>query len=214
MFVGYIRVSTDRQAASGLGLAAQRTAIEQYAARLGREIVEIYVETESGKIKDRPQLNAALAHCRKTKATLLIAKLDRLARNVAFVSALMETGTEFIACDAPFANKLMVHVLSAVAEFERELISERTKAALAAAKARGVKLGTYGAVLGARKRIEADRFAETVRPAFIAARDAGCTSLREYAAHLSATNTPTPNGGRWYASNISLLLCRLGLRQA
>jgi DNA invertase Pin-like site-specific DNA recombinase len=112
MFVGYIRVSTDRQAASGLGLEAQRTAIEQYAARSGREIVEIYVETESGKLKDRPKLNAALAHCRKTKATLLIAKLDRLARNVAFVSALMETGAEFVAVDAPFANKLMVHVLS------------------------------------------------------------------------------------------------------
>lgn len=211
MFVGYIRVSTDRQAASGLGLEAQRMAIEQYAARQGRSIVKIYVETESGKLKDRPQLNAALAHCRKAKATLVIAKLDRLARNVAFVSALMETGAEFVAVDAPFANRLMIHVLSAVAEWEREQISERTKAALAAAKARGVKLGTYGAVLGARKRAEADRFAETIRPAFLQARHAGCVSLREYAAYLSATGTPTPNGGKWYASNVSLLIRRLGL---
>ena len=209
MFVGYIRVSTDRQAASGLGLAAQRTAIEQYAARQSREIIEIYVEAESGRLKDRPQLNAALAHCRRTKATLHIAKLDRLARNVAFVSALMETGTEFVAVDAPFANRLMIHVLSAVAEWEREQISERTKAALAAAKARGVKLGTYGAVLGANKRIEADRFAKTVQPAFIAARNAGCVSLREYVAHLSAAGTPTPNGGKWHASNVSLILRRL-----
>ena len=167
------------------------------------------MEAESGKLKDRPQLNAALAHCRRAKATLLIAKLDRLARNVAFVSALMETGTEFVAVDAPFANRLMIHVLSAVAEWEREQISERTKAALGAAKARGVKLGTYGKVLGARKREEADRFAETVRPAFIAARDAGCVSLREYAIHLTATGTPTPNGGQWHASNVSLLLRRL-----
>lgn len=211
MFVGYIRVSTDRQAASGLGLEAQRTAIEQYAARQGRDIIEIYVEAESGKLKDRPQLNAALAHCRRTKATLLIAKLDRLARNVAFVSALMETGTEFVAVDAPFANRLMIHVLSAVAEWEREQISERTKAALAAAKARGVKLGTYGVVLGAKKQEEADRYAETVRAAFLAARDAGCVSLRDYAAHLSASCTPTPNGGRWHASNVSLLLRRLGI---
>jgi DNA invertase Pin-like site-specific DNA recombinase len=211
MFVGYLRVSTDRQAASGLGLEAQRTAIEQHAARQGREIVEIYVETESGRLKDRPQLNAALAHCRRAKATLLIAKLDRLARNVAFVSTLMETGTEFVAVDAPFANRLMIHVLSAVAEWEREQISERTRAALAAAKARGVKLGTHGKVLGARKRADADRFAETVRPAFIEARNAGCTSLREYAAHLSCARTPTPNGGRWHASNVSLVLRRLGM---
>lgn len=209
MFVGYIRVSTDRQAQSGLGLEAQRTSIEQYAAQQGREIIEIYVEAESGKLKDRPQLNAALALCRRAKATLLIAKLDRLARNVAFVSALMETGTEFVAVDAPFANKLMVHVLSAVAEWEREQISERTKAALAAAKARGVKLGTYGVVLGARKRDEADRFAETIRPAFIAARDAGCTSLRQYAEFLSTADVATPNGGKWHASNVRLLLKRL-----
>lgn len=211
MYIGYVRVSTDRQAASGLGLEAQRAAIEQYAGHQGREIIEIYVEAESGRLRDRPQLNAALAHCRKAKATLLIAKLDRLARNVAFVSALMETGIEFVAVDAPFANKLMLHVLAAVAEWEREQISERTKAALAAAKARGVKLGTHGAVLGAQKRAEAQRFAETVHEAFLEARSAGCVSLRDYAAHLSASGTPTPNGGRWHASNVSLLLRRLGM---
>lgn len=213
MFVAYIRVSTDRQAASGLGLEAQRHAIEQYAARQGRDILEIYVETESGKLKDRPQLTAALAHCRKAKATLLIAKLDRLARNVAFVSALMETGAEFVAVDAPFANRLMIHVLSAVAEWEREQISERTKAALAAAKARGVKLGQHGVVLGKQKRIDAERFAEEVRPEFVKAFEAGCVSLRQYAAFLTANSVRTPAGGKWQASNVSLLLKRIKLPQ-
>lgn len=211
MFVGYIRVSTDRQAASGLGLEAQRTAIEQYASRQGREIIEIYVEAESGKLKDRPELNKALALCRKAGATLLIAKLDRLARNVAFVSSLMETGTEFVAVDAPFANRLMIHVLSAVAEWEREQISERTKAALAAARSRGVKLGTYGAVLGAQRRAQAEEFAERIRPIFLAAREAGCRTLRQYASYLSEIDAPTPCGGRWHASNVSLLLQRLNL---
>lgn len=209
MFIAYIRVSTDRQAASGLGLEAQRSAIEQYAVQQGREIAAVYVEAESGKLRDRPQLNAALAHCRKAKATLLIAKLDRLARNVAFVSSLMEAGVEFIAVDAPFANRLMIHVLSAVAEFEREQISERTKAALAAAKARGVKLGANGAVLAAQRREEADRFAESIRPYVENARSSGCTSLRDYAAHLTQQGAPTPTGGNWHASSIRNLLGRL-----
>lgn len=209
MLIAYIRVSTDRQAASGLGLEAQRSAIEQYAVQQGREIAAVYVEAESGKLLDRPQLNAALAHCRKAKATLLIAKLDRLARNVAFVSSLMEAGVEFIAVDAPFANRLMIHVLSAVAEFEREQISERTKAALAAAKARGVKLGANGAVLAAQRREEATRFAESIRPYVENARSSGCTSLRDYAAHLTQQGAPTPTGGKWHASSIRNLLGRL-----
>lgn len=210
MFIAYIRVSTDRQASSGLGLEAQQAAIEQYAARQGRDVIDIYVETESGKLKNRPKLEAALAHCRRAKATLLIAKLDRLARNVAFVSTLMESGAEFVAVDAPYANKLMLHILAAFAEHEREQISERTKAALAAAKARGVKLGTYGAVLGAQRRAEAERFAQIIRPAFTAAREAGCESLRDYAAYLTQIGAPTPRGGRWHASSVSLLIQRLG----
>lgn len=167
MFYGYIRVSTDRQAVSGLGMEAQRQSIELYASQHGAELTQIFVETESGARNDRPQLQAALALCRKHKATLVIAKLDRLARNVAFVSSLMETGVEFIAVDAPFANRLMIHVLSAVAEWEREQISVRTKAALAAAKARGVKLGTHGAVLGARRKAEAYDRARTLLPHII-----------------------------------------------
>jgi DNA invertase Pin-like site-specific DNA recombinase len=208
-FIGYIRVSTDRQAASGLGLDAQRAAIERYAAQQGQTIVQTYVEAESGRLKDRPQLTAALSACRRTKSTLLIAKLDRLARNVAFVAALMETGVEFIAVDAPFANRLMIHVLSAVAEWEREQISERTKAALAAAKARGVRLGSYGATLGAMKRERANEVAATLAPYVRAARDAGCVSLRQIASYLATAGAPTPDRGKWHASSVRNLLLRL-----
>jgi DNA invertase Pin-like site-specific DNA recombinase len=139
-FVAYYRVSTDRQGTSGLGLDAQRTAVLAHAAN-GQLIAE-YTEVESGKKHtNRPQLLAALAECRRSGATLVIAKLDRLGRNVAFISALMEGGIDFVACDNPYANRLMLHMLAAFAEHEREQISQRTKAALAAAKARGVRLG-------------------------------------------------------------------------
>lgn len=209
MFYGYCRVSTDRQAASGLGLDVQRSTIEQYVAQHGGALAGMFVETESGKRSDRPELNAALALCRKHKAVLVIAKLDRLARNVAFVSTLMETGVEFVAVDAPFANRLMIHVLSAVAEFEREQISERTKAALAAAKARGVKLGSHGAVLAAERKAEASRVAFMLQPQVLAARDAGCQTLMEYAGFLTSVGAPTPGGGLWHSSTVKRLLDRL-----
>src|SRR5215204_4097354 len=140
-FISYLRVSTDRQGRSGLGLEAQRKAVEDYLNgghwRLAAEVVEI----ESGKRNDRPKLAEALRLCRLHGAVLIIAKLDRLARNVAFISNLMESGVEFTAVDFPQANRLTVHILAAVAEHEREMISQRTKAALAAAKARGKRLG-------------------------------------------------------------------------
>lgn len=139
-FIAYYRVSTDRQGASGLGLEAQREAVQRHigAGKLAAE----YTEVESGKKHtNRPQLLAALQECRRKKATLVIAKLDRLGRNVAFISALMDSGADFVCCDNPHANRLMLHMLAAFAEHEREQISQRTKAALAAAKKRGVKLG-------------------------------------------------------------------------
>ena len=140
-FVAYYRVSTDRQGKSGLGLDAQREAVTSYLNGGSWQLVQEFVEVESGKRADRPQLAAALAACRKHKAKLVIAKLDRLSRNLAFVATLMESGVEFVAVDNPHANKLTIHILAAVAQHEREMISERTKAALAAARARGTQLG-------------------------------------------------------------------------
>ena len=140
-FVAYYRVSTERQGQSGLGLDAQKAAVAAYMRGKG-ELEGEFVEVESGRKDDRPQLAAALALCRrKPGRVLVIAKLDRLARSVAFISNLMESGVAFLAVDMPYANKLTLHVLAAVAEHEREMISQRTKAALAAAKARGTRLG-------------------------------------------------------------------------
>jgi DNA invertase Pin-like site-specific DNA recombinase len=139
--IGYLRVSTKGQGESGLGLEAQRTAVESYAQQTGAKVVSWYTEVESGKLADRPDLARALAHARRSKATLCVAKLDRLARNVAFLSALMDSSVPFVACDNPHANRLTLHILAAVAEAEAKAISDRTKAALAAYKARGGKLG-------------------------------------------------------------------------
>ena len=140
--ISYIRVSTKSQGDSGLGLEAQQTAVRAYADQRRARVLGEYREVVTGKRKDRPELHKALAHCRRSKATLVVAKLDRLARNVAFTSALMDSGVDFICCDNPSANRLTIHILAAVAEHEAEAISQRTKAALQAAKARGVKLGS------------------------------------------------------------------------
>jgi DNA invertase Pin-like site-specific DNA recombinase len=140
--VAYYRVSTKRQGQSGLGLDAQREALERHAQATGGKIVAEFVEVESGKRSDRPELAKAIARTRAVRGTLVIAKLDRLARNVAFVSALMESGCEFVACDNPHATRLTIHILAAVAEDEARRISERTTAALQAAKRKGAKLGT------------------------------------------------------------------------
>jgi len=140
--IGYLRVSTKRQGDSGLGLEAQKSAIEAYARQMGGRIVATYTEVESGKVSDRPELQKALAHARRSKAVLCVAKLDRLARNVAFTSAIMDSGADFRACDNPTANRLTLHILAAVAENEAKAISDRTRVALQAAKARGTLLGS------------------------------------------------------------------------
>ena|SRR5208283_2780652 len=139
--IGYYRVSTKKQGASGLGLEGQQAAVEAYAKQTGAKIVRAYTEVESGKNSERPELGKALADARRSKATLCVAKLDRLSRNVAFTSAVMDSGTDFVACDNPVANRLTLHILAAMAEHEAKEISKRTKAALAAYKARGGKLG-------------------------------------------------------------------------
>ena len=189
-YISYLRVSTQRQGLSGLGIDAQRAAVLQHLRQASGELLE-YVEVESGSCRVRPVLVQSIAHCRRAKATLLIAKLDRLARNVAFVSSLMESGVEFVAADAPYANRLMIHILAAFAEHERTLISERTKAALAAAKARGVRLGANGKRLAHAHRNAAQEFAESMRPALERSMSSGSRTLTQIAADLNASGLLT-----------------------
>ena len=217
-FVSYYRVSTAQQGASGLGLEAQREAVSRHVAGAQGVIVAEFQEVESGKRNDRPQIAAALAACRLRHATLIIAKLDRLARNVHFISSLMESGVDFVACDNPHATRLTIHILAAVAEHEREMISARTIAALAAARARGVKLGNPALKPGDRfaarsarqaRSALADAHAADVQPYIEAARKAGCTSLGEIARALTARGIRTPAGGlEWRAAQVLRVLSR------
>lgn len=192
-----------------MGLEAQRTSIANYASQIGETIDQVFVEAESGGKKNRPELQAALAACKRYKATLIIAKLDRLARNVAFVSSLMEAGIEFVAVDAPYANKLMLHILSAFAEHEREMISERTKAALAAAKQRGVVLGAHGKVLAKQNREAALAHARAVEPSLCTAREQGLTTLKEVADFLNHEGVRTAAGGTWHPATVQRVMKRL-----
>jgi DNA invertase Pin-like site-specific DNA recombinase len=211
-FVGYFRVSTDRQGRSGLGLEAQREAVTHFIEGRGALLAE-YTEIESGGKNDRPALSDALALCRQQKATLLIARLDRLARSVAFISNLMDSGVDFVAVDMPEANRLTMHILAAVAEHEREAISIRTKAALQAAKARGVKLGNPRAAEAAplaHKAIQqqANQFAETLAPLIEKMRDQGM-SYAAIATDLNSRNIQTARGRTWYPSTVRNLLKRV-----
>jgi DNA invertase Pin-like site-specific DNA recombinase len=208
-FVSYLRVSTQRQGQSGLGIEAQRAAVEQYVAQSRGTLLREYVEIETGSGKARPILVQSISLCRRTKATLLIAKLDRLARNVAFVSSLMESGIEFVAADAPYANRLMIHILAAFAEHERTLISDRTKAALAAAKARGVRLGANGAALARQRREAATSFALTMRAAVRSARGQGANTLAQIAEALNDSGLRTREGAEWRVGTVHRLLHRL-----
>lgn len=205
-FIAYYRVSTDRQGASGLGLEAQREAVARFTGT-GALAAE-YTEIESGKRHtNRPQLAAALTDCKKRKATLIIAKLDRLARNVHFISGLMESGVEFVAVDMPQANRLTVHIMAAFAEHEREMISQRTKAALAQAKRRGTVLGNPRLAEAREKAIAANR--TPVRPetaAFIFKMRRGGASLRTITEQLNALNIRTGRGSRWYAASVRAVL--------
>jgi len=209
-FVAYFRVSTDRQGRSGLGLDAQKAAVLSFING-NAELVAEFTEVESGKHADRPELGKALAACKKHKAKLVIAKLDRLSRNLAFIATLMESGVEFVAVDNPHANKLTVHILAAVAQHEREMISERTKAALAAAKRRGQVLGNpnlaKAAKLGrAAVKRNARRFAANVRPIIEEIMRAGATSHNAIAAKLNERNVRTARGGVWTHVQVGAIL--------
>jgi DNA invertase Pin-like site-specific DNA recombinase len=203
-FITYFRVSTVKQGASGLGLEAQRQAVMTYLSGRDKTVLAEFVEVETGKganaLEKRPQLRLALEQCRKSGATLLIAKLDRLARNVHFVSGLIETGVDFIAADMPNANKVMIQMHAVMSEWERDQISERTKAALAAAKARGVVLGATGRANLARHTQQRQEAAGTFRERLKPVLD-GCVaqgmSRRAIVNYLNQIGVKAPRGGAW-----------------
>jgi DNA invertase Pin-like site-specific DNA recombinase len=210
-FIAYFRVSTDKQGKSGLGLEAQRKAVLDYLDGGRWELVQEFVEVESGKHNERPQLEAALAACKKHRARLVIAKLDRLSRNLAFIATLMESGVEFTAVDNPHANKLTIHILAAVAQHEREMISERTRAALKAAKARGTRLGNPQLAKAAKRgtaavRANARRFAANVLPIIEEIERSGVTSHNAIAAKLNERNVRTARGGKWSHVQVGAVL--------
>lgn len=208
-FVSYLRVSTHRQGYSGLGIDAQRAAIDAYLRGSGGQVIEELVEVESGTKRDRPILVQSIALCKRERAILLIAKLDRLARNVAFVSSLMESGVEFIAVDAPFANRLMLHIMAAFAEHERDQISARTKAALASAKLRGVELGRNGKLLARKNRESAIAAANLHRELVDRAERDGCCTLAQYASYLNDRGSLTREGHQWSPPTVRRLISRL-----
>ncbi len=218
-FVSYLRVSTAKQGRSGLGLEAQREAVRQFVAGHGGKIIAPeFVEVETGKRNDRPELVQALKRCRLTGATLVVAKLDRLSRNAAFLMTLRDSGADFVAADLPEANTMTVGVMAVVAQHEREAISQRTKAALAAAKARGRRLGGFRAgapniaryqpqgVVAVRQRA---LHAAEERREVIEALQRENLSLNAVAARLNIDSVRTSRGGKWTATAVKRTMARL-----
>jgi DNA invertase Pin-like site-specific DNA recombinase len=220
-FVAYYRVSTARQGRSGLGIEAQKRAVLDYLNGGRWTLLKEFTEVESGKRNDRPELSKALHLCKVTGAKLVIAKLDRLSRNAAFLLSLRDAGVRFVAADVPDANELTVGILALVAQQEREAIAKRTREALAAAKRRGVVLGNPNgarALSRARKgnkaavaaiRSKADSHAANLQPVVEELRKEGIESLAGIAAALNERGMETPRGGRWHSSSVRNLLARL-----
>lgn len=221
LFVSYLRVSTVKQGKSGLGLEAQREAVNAHICRERGDLLAEYVEVESGKkgAENRPQLAKALEHCRLTGATLIIAKLDRLSRDAHFLLGLQRSSVLFVCADMPHANELTVGIMALVAEEERKAISRRTKEALAAAKARGVKLGCPNGAAHLRKygneagvaaiRDKANKDAEALRAILDEIRTMGITSSNGIAEELNRRHIATPRGGRWHPSSVKRLIERV-----
>ena len=220
-FVAYERVSTARQGQSGLGLEAQRQTIAAFAISRGADVLARFTEVESGRNPNRPELGKALHLAKVTGATLVIAKLDRLSRNAAFLLTLRDSGVRFLAVDMPEANDLTVGIMALVAQAEREAISRRTKEALAVARARGVKLGNPngtaalrragkgGVALRAAVGRNAQQHAADLAEGVADIRAHGATSLREMAEALTARGMMTRRGGKWQVSNVRNLVGRL-----
>lgn len=220
-FITYIRVSTDRQGASGLGLEAQRAVVERFLSERSKTAIGEFCEVETGKganaLEKRPQLRLALEMCKRTGATLLIAKLDRLARNVHFVSGLIETGVDFIAADMPNANKVMIQMHAVMSEWERDQISERTKAALAAAKARGVVLGATGPQNLRRHTQGRKNAASTFQTRLKTILD-GFTlrgfSHRAMVSQLNLLGIKAPKGGPWSLKQVQRIIGKVNIADA
>lgn len=224
-FISYLRVSTDRQGRSGLGLEAQRTAVDAFLNGGDWTLLEEYVEVESGKRDDRPELVKALHHAKVTGAKLVIAKLDRLSRDAHFLLGLDKAGVDFVAADMPHANKLTVGIMALVAQEEREAISRRTKEALAAAKRRGVKLGNpngaaalrraaKGNTAAVRKVTEgAQQRALELAPVIEELHQEGITGHRAVARALNERGIKTPRGGSWHPTAVARLVTRLSETQ-
>lgn len=219
-YIAYQRVSTARQGKSGLGLEAQEAAIEGFIKSNGGTVIERLQEVESGARADRPELAKAIKLCRVYGATLLVAKLDRLSRDVHFLTGLQKAGIKFKCCDNPHADELTIHILIAMAQHERNMISARTKAAFAAAKARGKKFG------GVQKNHHypdkemwkrsaqavseaADRFANDIRDILEFLHEEGFTTALAKAAELNRRGVPTPRKGRWFAETVIRIQDRL-----
>ncbi|RDB02306.1 recombinase family protein [Runella aurantiaca] len=209
--IAYYRVSTDRQGKSGLGLEAQAEAVQNYVSANGYQLAGSFTEIESGRKNNRPQLLDALSECKRIKAILIIAKLDRLGRNVAFIANLMESRVQFVAVDNPHATDLVLHITAAFAQFEREQISKRVKEALQAAKRRGTILGKNGReVLSQQNKQAADEFAAQIAPTIEQLKAEGFTTERAICAELNARQIPTPReGAQWHRSSVHRLLKRL-----
>lgn len=210
--IAYYRVSKKKQGESGLGLEAQKQEVSNFIQTNGICLLDEYVEIESAIKNKRPALKQAIKFCKKNKATLLISKLDRLSRNVAFIAALMESSVDFIVINDPNAGKLVLHIKAVVAEHERDVISERTKAALSAAKRRGTILGRHGKeVLSKINKAEALHFALTLEPTISYLQSCGFTSIRDIVAELNRLKIPTAHGGnhKWHVNSVHRLIQRI-----
>lgn len=219
--VAYYRVSTEGQSRSGLGELAQREAVRSLCHGRGWEIIADYTETESGKVATRPELAKAMHQAKVTGAVLVVAKLDRLSRSVAFLGALQESGARFIAADMPEATELTVHIMAAVAQAERKAIGQRTRDALQAAKASGRTLGNPNGAAALRRAAKgnkaavaelkagADSFAADLAPIIADIQAGGSSSLPAIAAQLNARHIQTRRGGQWHPSSVRNLLSRL-----
>lgn len=212
--IAYYRVSTSQQGRSGLGIAAQEKAVNDFIAANGLEMINDYRDMNSGIRNGRDGLKAALKECKQKNAILVIAKLDRLSRSVAFIAALIEANVDFKIVDNPYAGKLIVHIMAAFAEHERDEVSKRTIAALQAAKARGVLLGQYGRnVLSKINAAKAGQFAQSLRPFIEKIRLDGHTTVREIRDEMNRLQIPTFRnaGNKWHNHTVHRILKRLNI---